>query len=229
MTELTPSADAPQPGASPATQARAAQARATMQRRLLWSGALLLALILAVGAVWWNTPPEMHGILLQSPRVADDFTLQGSTGAPVSLNDLRGKYVVVFFGYTFCPDVCPITLNELQRLAQTLGPTRMQEVQVVMISVDPERDTPEQLASYLRYFDPSFLGLTGTVPEIQAVAAPFGIFFERHEGSVNTGYLVDHTSSVTVIDPEGYVRMIFPHGVSGEDMAQDLLSLMRRG
>jgi protein SCO1/2 len=98
-----------------------------------------------------------------------------------------------------------------------------------MVSVDPERDTPAQLATYLSYFDPSFIGMTGTVADVQPVAGQFGIFFERQPGSENTGYLVDHTSAVTVIDPEGYVRIIFTHGVKGADMAADLAYLMRRG
>ncbi len=98
-----------------------------------------------------------------------------------------------------------------------------------MVSVDPERDTPEQLATYLNFFDPSFIGMTGTVEEVQPVASQFGIFFERQPGSENTNYLVDHTSAVTVIDPEGHVRIIFSYGVPGADMASDVAYLMRRG
>ena len=98
-----------------------------------------------------------------------------------------------------------------------------------MVSVDPERDTPEQLAQYLGYFDPSFIGMTGTVEDIQPVASQFGIFFEKHEGSENTNYLVDHTSSVTLIDPEGRVSMIFSYGTKGSDIAADITYLMRRG
>ena len=95
--------------------------------------------------------------------------------------------------------------------------------------MDPERDTPDRLATYTGYFDPTFIGMTGTVTEVQTVATQFGIFFERQPGSENTNYLVDHTSAVTVIDPEGYVRIIFPYGVSGADMASDLRYFMRRG
>lgn len=208
---------------------RPAPSRPNTSRLLLWTGTFLALVILAAVIGWWNLPPELHGIRLQSPRVAEDFTLPTSTGEEMSLSDFRGKYVVLFFGYTYCPDVCPTTLNDLQLMAETLGAERAQDVQVVMVSVDPERDTPEQLAQYLGYFDPSFIGMTGTVEDIQPVASQFGIFFEKHEGSENTNYLVDHTSSVTLIDPEGRVSMIFSYGTKGSDIASDIAYLMRRG
>ena len=195
----------------------------------MWAGGFLLILIVAGVIGWWNLPPELHGIQLQSPRVADDFTLSTSIGETMSLSDFRGQYVVVFFGYTYCPDVCPTTLNDIQQMLKELGTPKADDVQVIMVSIDPERDTPEQLETYLGYFDPSFIGMTGTVEEIQPVASQFGIFFEKQPGSSNTGYLVDHTSAVTVIDPEGHVSMIFTYGVKGADMASDIAYLMRRG
>lgn len=198
-------------------------------RNIFWIALILLLIVVAAIVGWSNLPAELHGVALQSPRVADDFTLTTSTGEAKSLSDFRGQYVVLYFGYTYCPDVCPTTMNDLKQMAAELGEDRMENVQVILISVDPERDTPEQLATYTGYFHPSFIGMTGTVEEIQAVASQFGIFFERHPGSENTNYLVDHTSAVTVIDPEGYVRIIFPYGVSGTDMASDLRYFMRRG
>lgn len=189
----------------------------------------MLLLLVAALIGWWNLPAQLHGIQLQSPRVADDFTLPASTGGEVSLSDFRGKFVVLFFGYTFCPDVCPTTLGDLQQMVKALGATRAEDVQVIMVSVDPERDTPEQLATYLNYFDPTFIGMTGTVNEIQPVAQQFGIYFEAQPGSQNTGYLVDHTAAVTVIDPDGHVRLIWTYGTTGEQMASDLGYLIRRG
>lgn len=211
------------------TPARPVSPRPNSTRLILWAGAFLLILIIAAVIGWFNLPPQLHGIQLQSPRVAEDFTLPTSTGETMSLSDFRGKYVVLFFGYTYCPDVCPMTLNDLQQMVKELGPQRAEKVQVIMVSVDPERDTPEQLATYLGAFNPSFIGMTGTVEEIQPVASQFGIFFERSEGSQNTNYLVDHTAAVTVIDPEGYVRMIFTNDVTGAEMASDVAYLMRRG
>lgn len=226
MTKLDNSLEAT---TTPIPSSQPTSPRPPATRNLLWAGIFLLILVVGGFAVWWYYPPQLHGIQLQSPRVADDFTLPASTGETMSLSDLRGKYVVLFFGYTFCPDVCPTTLNDIQQMLKTLGADRADDMQVVMVSVDPERDTPEQLAEYLGYFDPTFIGMTGTVEEIQPVASQFGIFFERAEGSENTNYLVDHTSAVTVIDPEGYVRMIFTYGITGADMAADIAYLMRRG
>lgn len=197
-------------------------------RRPYWLLAIpaVLAVVLG-GLLWWLWPPTLHGVTLQSPRPTENFTLMTSAGEPMQLSDFRGKYVLVYFGYTYCPDVCPITMNDLAAMARELGDRRMEDVQVLFISVDPERDTPEHLASYLPHFHPEFLGMTGTVDQIQPVASQFGIFFESHGGSGAAGYLVDHTSAVTLIDPQGRVRMIFPYGVSGPEMASDLQYLMR--
>ncbi len=200
-----------------------------ISRLTLWAGGVFLVVALLALGAWWLAPHEFHGVLLQSPQVAEDFTLQASTGEPLTFSDLRGKFVVLYFGYTFCPDVCPTTLNDLKRVAEILGPDKMKQVQVVFVTVDPERDTAEQLASYLKYFDPSFIGLTGTTDEIKTVASQFGVYFERHEGSAATGYLMDHTSAITVIDAKGYVRLVIPHGTTPADMADDLAYLLRRG
>ena len=226
MSELNQTVDIPSNEATPAPRVVAANRG---MRRLLWAVAFLLILVVGGVFAWWNLPHQYTGIPLQSPRVAEDFTLPTSTGESMSLSDFRGKYVAVFFGYTFCPDVCPTTLSDLQQMVKELGPARADDLQVIMVSVDPERDTPEQLAAYLEFFDPNFLGMTGTVAEVQPVASQFGIFFERSPGSSETNYLVDHTSAVTIIDPEGHVRLIFTYGATGAEMAADLAYLMRRG
>jgi len=213
---------------SPTVQPNAPAAPKSVYSRILWIGVgAILVLALAALLAWRLRPPELHGVVIQSPQQATDFTLMSSKGEPVSLSDFRGKFVMLYFGYTFCPDVCPTTLNDLKRMMDVLGPKQSENVQVVMVSVDPERDTVEQLSSYLPYFHPSFLGMTGAVEEIQPIASQFGIFFERHEGTSAAGYLVDHTAVVTVVDDEGYVRMIFPYGTSGDDMAADMAYLMR--
>lgn len=218
----------PSPPVRPSVQSTAPAAPKSVYSRILWiSVGAILALALAALLAWRLRPPELHGVVIQSPQQAADFTLMSSKGEPMSLSDFRGQYVMLYFGYTFCPDVCPTTLNDLKRMMEALGPKRAENVQVVMVSVDPERDTAEQLGSYLPYFDPSFLGMTGTVEEIQPIASQFGIFFERHEGTSAAGYLVDHTAVVTVVDSKGYVRMVFPYGTSGDDMAADMAYLMR--
>lgn len=203
-------------------------ARASKPKRPYWLFSIPLALAIIFGTgLWWLWPPTLHGLTLELPRATDDFTLQTSAGEPMSLSDFRGQFVLLFFGYTYCPDVCPMTMNDLAAMADELGERRMQDVQVIFVSVDPQRDTPEHLANFLPHFHPDFLGMTGTVEEIQPVASQFGIFFESHGGEGDSGYLVDHSTSVTLIDPQGRVRMVFPYGVTGPEIASDLQYLMR--
>ena len=171
-------------------------------------------------------PTEWHGMEIQSTQPVTNFTLTGPGEQPVSLVDFRGKVVMLYFGYTFCPDVCPATMVELRDALDILG-NRRGDVQVLMITVDPERDTAEVLEEYLAHFDESFIGLTGTPDELIAVTAPMGIFFERHEGSAASGYLVDHTATVAVLDKDGKLRLIYPFGITGEEMAADLKYLVR--
>ncbi|HOU39870.1 MAG TPA: SCO family protein [Promineifilum sp.] len=207
--------------------------RAKRPSALLWAG--LVALLLIGGVAVWSlvngrlpfVPPQLHGTVVQSPDRVPDFTLDASTGERVSLSDLRGKVLLVYFGYTFCPDACPTTLNELKKVPAVLGQSA-DDVQVVMISVDPQRDTPEVLREYLAHFDPSFLGLTGTDEEILAAATPLGIYYNAHEGSAATGYLVDHTTSVLAIDREGYLRVIYSFETPGEAIAEDMRWLVRQ-
>lgn len=198
-------------------------------RKIMWGALGALAIIAIILLTLWRLrPPELHGVVLQASDRATDFTLMASTGEPVSLSDFEGKHVLLFFGYTFCPDVCPTTLADMKKMAAALGDEKMETVQVIFVSVDPERDTPEQLDRYLSFFDERFLGMTGTLEEIIAAGTQFGVFFERHEGTPATGYLIDHTSTVTLIDPDGRVRMVFPYGTRGEDIAADLEYMMRR-
>ena len=168
-----------------------------------------------------GTPYTYHGTLIQSPEPDRNFTLTGPGGEAVSLRDFRGKAVLLYFGYTFCPDVCPATMVELARATEMLGEDA-NKTQVIMISVDPDRDSPEKLADYVTHFDPSFIGVTGSEDEVAAVATQYGIFYEKHEGTVASGYLIDHTASVVVVDADGYLRLVYPFGTAAEDIAEDL-------
>lgn len=206
---------------------------APSNRRGLWAVVAAAVLLVGVVVVWsainGRLPfgaPAFHGTVIQSPEVVADFTLTSSAGEQLSLSDLRGKVVLLYFGYTFCPDACPTTLNELKKVPPALG-DRADEVQVVMVTVDPQRDTPEVLREYLSYFNPSFLGLTGTEEEVLAAATPLGIYFSAHEGSATSGYLVDHTTSVLAIDKDGYLRLLYSFETPGEDIAADMRHLVR--
>lgn len=190
-------------------------------------GALLFGLLAGWAAIAVvNASYTYHGTVIQSPDPVRNFTLTGSDGQPVNLEDFRGQAVMLYFGYTFCPDVCPATMVELAKAKQLLGKDG-DKLQVLMVTVDPLRDTPEKLQKYVTHFDPGFLGLTGAEDEIAEASTPFGIYYEKQEGSEASGYLIDHTASVVAIDPEGYLRLIYPFGTSGEDIAEDIRHLLR--
>ena len=172
-------------------------------------------------------PHEFSGFLLESPIVKGKFTLQDHTGAPVAFSDFEGKVTLIYYGYTYCPDVCPSTLSEMSQMMEELG-RRADEVQVIMVSVDPERDTPEKLNEYVTYFHPDFIGLTGTEEQLVAATAPYGIFYEKHDGSEASGYLIDHSAGVLLFDEKGYLKLMFPYAVRGEDMAEDVQYFLGR-
>jgi protein SCO1/2 len=224
MTQSHPISE-PKPAAPPVTPAVKSS-----NYRLIWLlGGLALVAVVALAAGWLLRPPALHGVLLQSPRQAQDFTLSSSTGDSLALSELRGKWVLLYFGYTYCPDICPTTLNDLALAAKTLGDERMTDAQVLLVTLDPARDTAERLATYTAAFHPDFLGMTGPVEQIDQLASQFGVYVERHEPDAAGRYLVDHSNVITVIDPDGYVRLVFPNGVTGKEMAADLAYLMRRG
>jgi len=185
---------------------------------------VLLAAWLISGAL---RPYVFHGTLFQSPEPAPNFTLTSHNGQPVSLSDYRGKAVLLYFGYTTCPDICPTTLAELHRALQQLG-SRAKDVQVMMITVDPERDTVPVLAEYMPHFNADFIGLTGTPEQIAEIATYYGVAYERSTEESALGYLVNHTATVMAIDRKGYVRVIFPFNTPAADIAADVDYLLNR-
>src|SRR5215510_2039163 len=171
---------------------------------------LVLSLLVWTGLPRWNLR-VLHGFAMQPPRPAADFTLTAHTGERVSLRDFRGKLVLLYFGYTFCPGICPTTLANVAQVLDQLG-ARANQVQLLMISVDPERDTLDRLAAYVPQFHPSFLGLTGSAADVAAVAPLFGIYFEKGESTTATDYLVSHSATLMVIDQQGIMQLIIPFG-----------------
>jgi protein SCO1/2 len=194
----------------------------------LWIGGALAVLALAFLAwrLWGPAGAPQYGIVVDAAEPAEDFTLDGSIGRPVSLSEFRGKPLLLYFGYTTCPDVCPTTLADLRNAMQQLGADR-DKVQVLFVSVDPERDTAERLGAYLPYFDPSFVGLTGPVADIEAIASRFGVMFRKNEANSAADYLVDHTSAVLLLDADGRLRLMFPYGTTGEQIAADTKLFLR--
>lgn len=169
----------------------------------------------------------LQGVAVEPPRPAANFTLTTSAQKAVSLSDFRGQFVLLFFGYRFCPDVCPLTLQEVKKALQALGP-QAERVQVLMVSVDPERDPPDLIDAHVKQFNPNFIGLSGTAEEVAVAAKAFSIYYAKEAGSVNTGYLVSHSASVTLINPTGNIVEVFPFGIGEEAIAADLQAWLAR-
>jgi protein SCO1 len=156
---------------------------------------------------------------------AKDFALTDHNGKPRTLADFKGKAVVVFFGFTHCPDVCPTTMAEMASVMQELGP-QADRVQVLFITLDPERDTPALLSKYVPAFDPRFLGLVGDKAQTDKVAADFKVFFQKVPGKEPGSYSMDHTAGSYVFDPQGRIRLFVRHGQGAAPIVHDLKLLL---
>ncbi len=156
---------------------------------------------------------------------ARDFKLTDHNGQARTLADFKGKVVTIFFGYTQCPDVCPTNLSTMAAAMQQLGPDA-DKVQVMFVTVDPERDTPELLKNYVPVFNPGFLGLYGTAEETAAVAKEFKIIYRKGGDTEGPNYTVDHSAGTYVFDPAGRLRLYIKHGTSVDDIAADLKQLV---
>ena len=184
----------------------------------------LLVVFLWVGRGGQEEPsaPSEASYFLPAPLPAPQFSLTTQDGATVSSQDFPGKILILFFGYTSCPDVCPMTLSKLSLAFREMG-EKGDRMQVLLVTVDPGRDTPERLKSFLSNFDSSFVGLTGTEEEIREVAAGFGAWFSDPGGEED--YVVDHTARTFVVDRFGRIPLTFPVTATPEEMARDLITL----
>jgi protein SCO1/2 len=144
-------------------------------------------------------------VLLPQPRTVPAISLTDQDGKPIAMNELKDKWSLLFFGYTFCPDICPTTLAQMRELKGLLPEAARDRVRIVMVSVDPNRDTPQQLKQYLGYFDPAFLGATGELASIQKLANAVSIPFIPADTS-KENYTVDHSGNLVVIGPDGTQR-----------------------
>jgi protein SCO1/2 len=171
---------------------------------------------------------EYKGSQLDPPPLVPDFELMADSGQPFRLSESGGEITLVFFGYTFCPDVCPTTLAEVKQALAKLDPPDRQRVRVIFISADPERDTPEKLSKYLAAFNPDFIGLTDDFEKIQEVMKPFGAFAEKKEVEDSAaGYLVTHTARLYLVDPQRReILLTYPFGFKPEDLSGDLAYLL---
>jgi protein SCO1/2 len=181
-----------------------------------------IAVLLTLALLRVVVPPyQYQGSVIDPPIPAADFTLTGTDGVPTTLSDQRGKLLMVYFGFTNCPDECPLTMANFARLREGLGKDA-DSVRFMMITVDPERDTREQLRSYLDKFDPSILGLTGTPDELAPVWKDYGVYVSVPEHHHDESYDVEHTSRVYLIDSRGNWRLTYTIDTDWQVMAADL-------
>jgi protein SCO1/2 len=189
-------------------------------RKLLILALVPVLLLGACGA------PSFRGSVVADPVAVPDFVLTDENGAPFQLSDQRGNVVLLFFGYTSCPDVCPTTLANWRKVHESLGDDAAR-VRFVFVTVDPERDSVERLSLHVNAFNPDFIGLTGTPEALQAVYDIFDVFYEKDNSSASAlGYLVNHTATTFVLDTEGVWRLRETYGTPYEDIVHDIRQLL---
>jgi len=184
---------------------------------------ILLSLVLLAPGSGAADDASLKAGVFNPARAAPDFTLRGSDGEELKLSRYRGKVVILAFGFSSCPDVCPTTLATLAETRKKLG-AQAQELQVLYITVDPESDSPERLRKYLGSFDPSFLGGTGSAEELAAVRESYGIAARRE--ALGTNYTFSHSSFTYLIDRSGRLRALMPYGQSSDDYVHDVKILL---
>lgn len=172
-----------------------------------------------------ESKPQFKGIDLTGADYARDFQLTDHNGQPRTLKDFRGKLVVLFFGYTQCPDVCPTSMAELSEAKKLLGPDG-DKLQGLFVTVDPERDTPEVLKAYMGNFDPTFLALRGTPEQLAEMAKEYKVYYKKSEGKTPTSYTMDHSAASYVYDTQGRLRLYTRYGSGGPALASDLKLLL---
>jgi len=183
---------------------------------------VLIALLVAAGSFLLLRPrtPSFHGMTLDAGAPISGLTFEHENG-PVSIESFRGRPAVFLFGYTQCPDVCPTTLSDLARALKSMG-ADASAVQVVMVTIDPQRDDAVHMARYTRIFDSRFVGLSGSETQIADAASRFGVHFARSSDAAGDAYSMEHTASLLVLDAEGRLRVILPYGMPYTDIADDL-------
>ena len=190
-------------------------------------GSLLLVFLATLAVFWFGQSASFRGTSYGEPfPIAPPIELTRASGEPFRLADQRGKIVLLFFGYTSCPDVCPTTMADMVRVVEELG-DKADSVQVVFISVDPDRDTSEKVQAYVDHFNKNFTGLSGSMDELQTVWDAYGIYREITQSQSTTVYSVDHTARVMLIDSDGNLRLSYGFQTPVDDIAHDIKILLR--
>jgi len=193
-----------------------------MKRIFLSILAILSALLLSSCGAY-----EFRGTVLEPPNPAPELPLIDQFGKEFRLSNYRGKIVLLFFGFTHCPDICPIALGDLKRVMEKLG-NDAEKVQVVLVSVDPERDTPDLMQRYLAAFHPTFLGLNGDRAALEKAYKDYGVTAIRRDlPNSGLGYTIDHSGYIYAIDQAGNWRLLWAHGTPVDDIVSDVQALLR--
>jgi protein SCO1/2 len=193
-------------------------------RTLAWFGVAAAAGVQLAGCT--EAKPSFNAVDITGADYARDFSLADADGKVRTLADFKGKAVVLFFGYAQCPDVCPTTMSEMAQVKQQLGADG-DKLQVVFVTVDPARDTPEVMKAYMGAFDPSFVALIPTPDQLAAVAKDFKVYFKKVDGKTPTSYSMDHSAASFVYDPQGRLRLYARYGAGVAPMVADLKTLLK--
>ena len=199
-----------------------------MKNSYFWWLIVAIALIGIVFGVIFVKPHVFSGSVIDPAIPAPDFTLPSSQGGEYQLSDRTGKFVLIFFGYTHCPDVCPTTLYEMKEIKARLK-EYANNVEFVFITVDPDRDTQEQLTSYLSSFDESFFGLSGSQEQLEGVWKDYGVYREIQEVDNSLGYLVNHTSRLYLINSQNELMITYLYEATVDEITSDLKYLIKKG
>jgi protein SCO1/2 len=216
-------------GRGPTTTAARHPPNAKLRPLIKRVAIVLLALGVVLAALHLSgcsRPGEtFHASDISGADFARHFALTDHTGRRLTNADFPDKAVVIFFGYTQCPDICPTTLTTMKEAMRLLGP-EAERVQVLFVTVDPERDTPEVLATYVPWFDSRFIGLYGDAKTTLETAQEFRVFYSKVKGETALGYSIDHSATSYAYDPQGRLRLLIRHGETPEHIADDLRKLL---
>jgi protein SCO1 len=195
-------------------------------RRYVFLSLTVLLASLLLPACGGNAP-KFNGTVLDPPKPVADFSLTDQNGGTFRLSEQRDHVVLLFFGYTFCPDVCPTTLGKWARVREALG-QEAQDVRFVFVTVDPQRDTPERLGQHMAVFNADFIGLTGPDDALEQVYQSFGVYHEKDTSTESAaGYLVNHTASAFVVDKQGRWRLVHSFDTPADEIVDDIRQLLR--
>ena len=191
------------------------------------SACVLLAVAIGMTSACSDQKPQFAAIDITGADYAKDFALTDHNGQPRSLKDFAGKVVVLFFGYTQCPDVCPTSMTDLAEVKKLLGADG-DKVQGLFVTIDPERDTPEVLKAYMANFDPTFLALYTTPDKLALIAKDYKIYYKKVEGKTPTSYTMDHSAGSYIYDTQGRLRLYTRYGSGAAAMASDIKLLLQK-